>query len=163
MSSIPVSYEKESTNTNTQDKLLLFLHNLSCDIKTVRPYLPDIHYGKVIKVYDGDTITIVCPLYNGDLLPSKDVYKFNVRILGIDTAELKTKCAIEHTKGIIARDALSSKILHKIVKLENVSYDKYGRILCNILLDDVNISEWLISTKMAVSYDGGTKHENWGV
>jgi endonuclease YncB( thermonuclease family) len=148
--------------SNTQDKLLAFLHNLQCDVKSTRSFIPEIHYGKVIKVYDGDTITIASPLYNGDLSPNKSVYKFNVRILGVDTAELKTKSAIEHKKGIAARDALSTLILHKVVKLENISYDKYGRILCHVYLDDVNVSEWLISNHLAVSYDGGTKLEKWG-
>jgi ethanolamine utilization protein EutA (predicted chaperonin) len=31
--------------------------------------LPDIKYGQVIKVYDGDTITIATPLFNGDEVP----------------------------------------------------------------------------------------------
>ena len=53
-------------------------------------------------------------------------------------------------------------ILHKVVRLENVSYDKYGRILCNLYLDDISISEWLMSNHFAVSYDGGTKLEKWG-
>jgi endonuclease YncB( thermonuclease family) len=146
---------------HTEDTLLFFLNNLSCDVTKIKPYIPNIHYGKVIKVYDGDTITIATLLYNGDLVPMKELYKFSVRILGIDTAEIKTKCSMEHNKGIAARDALSHKILHKIVQLKNISYDKYGRLLCNVFIDDINISEWLISTHFAVSYDGGTKIQNW--
>jgi endonuclease YncB( thermonuclease family) len=65
-------------------------------------------------------ITGVC-----EFLKSK-LYKFSVRILGIDTPELKTKNVGEKELGIIARNALSDLILNKVVKLENVSYDKYG-------------------------------------
>ena len=148
--------------SNTTECLVEFLNTTTYDMKTVKSYVPDIHYGKVIKVYDGDTITIATTLHNGGLSPSFGLYKFSVRILGVDTPELKTKNVPEHELGIISRDALSRFIMNKVVRLENISYDKYGRILCNIFLDDINISEWLISNNYAVSYDGGTKVKKWG-
>jgi micrococcal nuclease len=144
------------------EDLVSLLAATNFDLKTMAPYRPDIHYGKVIKVYDGDTITIATQLHNGDLSPTKGLYKFNVRILGIDAPELKTKNVAEHDLGIKARDALSALIMNKVVRLENVSYDKYGRILCNVFLDDVNISEWSLSNSYTVAYDGGTKVKKWG-
>lgn len=138
-----------------------YLRTVEFDAKTVKAYIPEISYGKVIKVYDGDTITIATQLYNGDVSPKQELCKFNVRILGIDTPELKTKNAGEKELGIIARNALSELLLNKVVKLENVKYDKYGRILCNVFLDNVNISEWLVSNKLAVVYNGGTKTKKW--
>jgi endonuclease YncB( thermonuclease family) len=53
--------------------------------------LPDIKYGQVIKVYDGDTITIATPLFNGDEVPHIETYRFNIRLRGINTPELRTK------------------------------------------------------------------------
>jgi endonuclease YncB( thermonuclease family) len=147
--------------TNTIDGLIEFLNVSDLNINNVKSYIPDINYGKVIKVYDGDTVTIATTLHNGDICSTFELYKFSVRILGVDTPELKTKNAVEHELGIIARDALSELLLNKVVKLENVSYDKYGRILCNLFLDDINISEWLISKNLAVRYDGGTKIKKW--
>lgn len=138
-----------------------YLRTVEFDAKTVKAYIPEISYGKVIKVYDGDTITIATQLYNGDVSPKQELCKFNVRILGIDTPELKTKNVGEKELGIIARNALSELLLNKVVKLENVKYDKYGRILCNVFLDNVNISEWLVSNKLAVVYNGGTKTKKW--
>jgi endonuclease YncB( thermonuclease family) len=142
------------------DQLLLLLNNLKCEDngKTIPLYIPDIQYGKVIKVYDGDTITIATPLHNGYLVPHIDVYKFTIRILGVDTAELKTKCPIEHQKAILVRDALSTMILQKVVTLTNISYDKYGRLLCNVYYNDINIAEWLLSQQYAVPYYGGKKN-----
>lgn len=138
-----------------------YLKTVEFDTKTVKVFIPEINYGKVIKVYDGDTITIVTQLYNGDVSPKPELYKFNVRILGIDTPELKTKIVGEKELGIKAKIALSDLILNKVVKLENVSYDKYGRILCNLFLDNMNISEWLVSNNHAVLYNGGTKVKKW--
>lgn len=147
---------------NTVNDVIEFLNITSCEVNQMKSYIPDIRYGKVIKVYDGDTITIATTLYNGDVCPKFDLYKFNVRILGIDTPELKTKNIVEHELGVVARDALRELIINKVVRLENVSYDKYGRILCDLYLDDTNISEWLISKNYAVRYNGGTKEKKWG-
>lgn len=146
---------------NTIDGLIEFLNVSDLKAKDVKSYVPDINYGKVIKVYDGDTVTIATTLHNGGICPSLELYKFSVRILGIDTPEIKTNNSVEHELGIVARDALSDLILNKVVKLENLSYDKYGRILCNLFLNDMNVSEWLISKDLAVRYDGGTKTKKW--
>ena len=139
-----------------------YLKSVEFDVKTVKAYIPEISYGKVVKVHDGDTITIVTVLFNGDVSPKSNLYKFNVRVLGIDTPELKTKNVKEKELGIVARDALRALLMNKVVKLKNVSYDKYGRILCNVFLDDVNVSEWLVSNNHAVLYNGGKKVKKWG-
>ena len=49
------------------------------------PFIPAISLCKVIKVYDGDTITIAAKL------PYKQssLYRFQVRLLGIDSPEMK--------------------------------------------------------------------------
>jgi endonuclease YncB( thermonuclease family) len=47
----------------------------------------------------------------------------------------------------------------KMVILENIEYDKYGRILAEILTEDqINVSDWMLEGGFAVKYDGGTKH-----
>ena len=148
------------SDLNTNDDLVAFLET-STRCASAKTYIPDIHYGKVIKVYDGDTITIVTALHNGDLTPVRELYKFNVRILGIDTPELKSKNTVEKELGIMARDALAALVMNKVLKLENIAYDKYGRILCNLYLNDVDISKWLIENNYATPYSGGTKTKIW--
>ena len=141
--------------------LVSFLNTVNFDKNEIKSYIPNINYGKVVKVYDGDTITIITTLQNDGLVLSTDLYKFNVRILGIDTPELKSKNAVEHELGILARNSLSELIMDKVVRLENVSYDKYGRILCHVFLDEINVSEWLVSKNHAVLYNGGKKVKKW--
>ena len=117
-------------------------------------FVPPITEGEVIKVYDGDTITIAT------ILPMKTslLYRFPVRLLGIDCAEMKSKNVNEKEHAKQARDKLSELILHKTVTLQNVSTEKYGRILANVFLDDLCVNQWMLDQGYAVEYDGGTKH-----
>ena len=112
-----------------------------------------VKFGKVIKVYDGDTITIAnyLPIENSPL------YRFSVRLSGIDTPEIKTKSKAEKELAIAAKNALSDLLLGKIVELRNVSNEKYGRILCDVYLGDLHVNAWMIEHKYAVAYNGGTK------
>lgn len=113
-----------------------------------------IQEGYVIKVYDGDTITIASKLP----FIESPLYRFPVRLNGIDTPELKGTSEDEKTAAKQARDALSQLILHKKITLRNVQNEKYGRILAEVYLDNLCVNEWLIKERYAVKYDGGTKH-----
>ena len=62
--------------------------------------------------------------------------------------------------GIKVRDELRKKILDKMVKVKCGEFDKYGRLLVDILIDDISITKWLIENNYAFSYDGGTK-KSW--
>jgi endonuclease YncB( thermonuclease family) len=118
------------------------------------PFVPPINFGKVIKVYDGDTITIAAKLPN-TLGP---IYRFSVRLLGIDSPEIKGKTFKEKELAIISRNILSQLIIGKIVYLRNVSMEKYGRILADVYLGDLHINDWMLKNGYAIPYDGGTKH-----
>ena len=111
--------------------------------------------AKIVSVYDGDTVKAIFPL-NGILL------KWNCRLTGIDTPEIRTRSTSEKQYGYIVRDKLREKILEKVVVLKCGKLDKYGRLLVEILCDNkkCNINEWLINNKYAFSYDGGTK-KSW--
>jgi len=109
--------------------------------------------GRVIKVYDGDTITIASKLP----FDSSPLYRLSVRLNGIDTPEIQGKSEDEKRIAKDTRDALANLILHKFVTLKNIQSEKYGRILADVYLGDLYINEWLIKNRYAVKYDGGTK------
>jgi micrococcal nuclease len=117
-------------------------------------FVPPLHCGKVIKVYDGDTITIASKVPG---LTNSPIYKFSVRLNGIDTPEMKTHNNDEKEVAIKARDALSERIMGKVIRLENVQTEKYGRILCEIYFGETHMNKWLIDERYALAYDGGTK------
>jgi endonuclease YncB( thermonuclease family) len=122
-------------------------------------FVPPINGGRVIKVYDGDTITIA------SYLPYRKskLYKFSVRLNGIDCPELKTKNRDEKEVATIAKEFVSDMVLGSMVKLEKVSLEKYGRVLANVIYNKKSISQLLLQERLAVPYDGGTKlcPKNW--
>ena len=119
------------------------------------PFVPPITEGKVIKVYDGDTFTIASKLpYH-----SSPVYRFSVRLNGIDAPEMKCKTNVAKLHAVKSRDALSSIILNKKVKLTNIKTEKYGRILADVYVDEIHVNKWMLDNKHAVQYNGGTKNK----
>jgi len=138
---------------------LLTNENEIINWKDCHPFVPPIYSGQVIKVYDGDTITIASKLpYSNSLL-----YRFSVRLNGIDTPEIKGKNEDEKKSAQIAKHALEDLILHKNVILKNTKTEKYGRILADVYLEDLHLNQWMLDNKYAVLYDGGTKKspESW--
>ena len=109
--------------------------------------------AKVVKVYDGDTVHVVFSYFN-------TYYKWIGRIAHVDTPELKTKNEEEKKKGYEVRDKLRELIQGKIVQLTCHEFDKYGRLLVDIVIGDVKVDEWLLSNGYAKKYEGGTK-EKW--
>lgn len=109
--------------------------------------------GRVIKVYDGDTITIASKLP----FVESPLYRLSVRLNGIDTPEIKGKTEDEKLAAKLTRDALAGLILNKYVTLKNIQTEKYGRILADVYFGELHVNEWLIKEKYAVKYDGGTK------
>lgn len=116
-------------------------------------YIPPIKSGYVIKVYDGDSITIATQFHFNPHV----WYRFSIRLNGIDTPELRGSSEEEKLMAIKARDRLSELILHKEVQLINISYEKYGRILADIYLNSEHINEILVKERYAVPYFGKTK------
>jgi endonuclease YncB( thermonuclease family) len=109
--------------------------------------------AKIVSVYDGDTVKAIFPL-NGVL------YKWNCRLTGIDTPEIRTSDKLQKKFGYEVRDKLREKILNKVVLLKCQDLDKYGRLLTQIHIDDICINQWLIDQGYAFAYDGGKK-QSW--
>jgi micrococcal nuclease len=117
------------------------------------PFIPPITEGEVMHVYDGDTITIVSKLpYDASPL-----YRFSVRLAGIDCAEIKGKTERERELAQEAKVALQKLILNKVVVLKNLKTEKYGRVLADVYLGDIHVNQWLLDNKYAVQYSGGKK------
>jgi micrococcal nuclease len=126
---------------------------LNADWLNTKPFVPPVTEGKVIKVYDGDTITIAAKLPYAN----SPVYKFSVRLSGIDCSEIKSDTDKEKELAKQARDALNERIHGKMVSLRNVSTEKYGRLLADVYIDGECLNTWMLVNKYAIKYNGGTK------
>ena len=117
------------------------------------------HYSaKVTSVYDGDTFDAVV-----DMGFSTSV-NIKVRMLGIDTAEIKSKDPEQKEKAIAARDFLRSVILDNKIIIRTAGMEKYGRWLGEIWElpkegEEVteSINDQMIKLGHAKAYFGGTK------
>lgn len=124
--------------------------------------------ARLVHVYDGDTITVVFPVFN-------KYYKFSVRLAGIDTCEMKSKNSVNKQLAVKARDRLfelataTSHTCNDIkgylndhvimVRLFMRGYDKYGRLLCKVTSPDglVDFANVLLEESLAYCYTGETK------
>lgn len=128
-------------------------------------------YGRVVDITDGDTINCVIPLHD-------NYYKFNFRLDGIDTCEMKSKNELNKNLAIKARDLLfelitknKSKNLSKqeisdilnenlyLVWIQCYKFDKFGRVLARVSLNEhsESFSEILVNNKLAYNYHGEKK------
>lgn len=121
---------------------------------TTKVFIPPLTDGYVIKVYDGDTITIATKL---PLIDDENYYRFSVRLRGIDTPEMKTTNEDEKEIALLAKDHVTSLIYNKTIQLQDIDYDKYGRLLAKVYYEGNNISDSLLEKRLALAYDGGTK------
>ena len=102
--------------------------------------------AKVVKVYDGDTITVDIDLGFGVWL-----HKQKIRLVGIDTPEVRGE---EKEEGLKSRDWLREKILDKQITLRTAKdrKGKYGRWLGSVILHSTNINQEMISLGLAEKY-----------
>lgn len=135
-------------------------------------------WAKIVYVYDGDTVHIVIN-FNHSLT------KFNCRLFGIDTKEMKSTNSNDKDYAIQARNHLLSKILDstntntnlnninknnikelcanskKLVWVNCLEFDKYGRLLIEIKdtpQSTKTYNQELIDLGLAYAYYGGTKN-----
>lgn len=111
----------------------------------------------IASVYDGDTFKI-------NLNCSLAVYceKVPVRVLGVDTPEIKGKTEREKELAQQAK-AFTKKFLEKgPISLSNCSRDKYFRLLCDVTNGEgKNLAKELIKANLGYSYYGGKKSDRY--
>tara|TARA_Y100000741_G_scaffold360232_1_gene342156 strand:+ start:2839 stop:3324 length:486 start_codon:yes stop_codon:yes gene_type:complete len=132
---------------------LTFLCRKQISWENTKPFIPNIKYAKVIKVYDGDTITIATKINPLDC----QYYRFSVRLAHIDCPEIKSKDNNEKTYAIKAKTELEKIILNEYVNLKILKSDKYGRLLAEVIYKNKSINDWMLANNLAVFYDGKKK------
>ena len=111
----------------------------------------------IASVYDGDTFKI-------NLNCSLAVYceKVPVRVLGVDTPEIKGKTEREKKLAQEAKTFTKDFLAQGPISLSNCGRDKYFRLLCDVTNGQgKNLAQELIKAKLGYSYYGGTKSDKF--
>lgn len=133
--------------------------------------------GKVVSCYDGDTFHAVLDTAFG-------LWRFSCRMAGYDTPEMKPPKAkadreIEKARALKSKHALLTKVSdsapdlattptnieldasvqrnRKVVQIVCKEFDKYGRLLVEVLTETGTVNDWMIQQGYGYAYDGGTK------
>jgi len=122
--------------------------------KDTVPFQWPITSGYVVKVYDGDTITIASKMPYTFESP---LYRFSVRLSGIDTPEMKSSNPTLKQAAHLAQSELETLIMNKTISLCNLQTEKYGRILADVFLENLHVNQWMIEKRLALAYDGKKK------
>jgi len=99
------------------------------------PALAKTHEARVIHVIDGDTLVL-----------NDGARKTTVRIADIDAPELA------QAFGDASRAALAGLTLHKVVQVTPRTTDEYGRVIGEIAVNGVNVSDAQLRAGLAWEY-----------
>ena len=105
---------------------------------------------KVVSVYDGDTITVIC-IFRGKMV------RWRCRLIGYDAPEMKSKVSEEKEKAIKAKEFLETMLPKYVFKGQCRGTDKYGRLLLDLKYKKLSISTIMVNHKLGQPYNGGTK------
>ncbi len=108
--------------------LLLLLITFPAPAETV-------HQGKVVKIADGDTLTILV-----------DKQQFKILLSDIYTPERKQPF------GTRAKQALSELAFGKQARVVEVAVDRYGRIVGRVYVGDIDVNRELVAQGFAGVY-----------
>ena len=171
--------EELNTNVNLKKDELNDLSKVNCNIKKFTLDGTQM-WGKVVHIYDGDTVHIVFIINNC-------YSKFVCRMAHIDTPEMTPKNIKDENErnkekeaAIKARNYLFEQVTdmkitstvtkkdldilceksQKLIWVKCFEFDKYGRLLVELYHDDkstISINMDMIDNKLALPYEGKTK------
>lgn len=115
---------------------------------------------KILRVVDGDTVDAA--MYHQE---TKKIFKYRIRLYGIDTPESKPlKSNPDRDQEIaaarMAKQAMMEKMQENnhLVVVQLYKPDKYGRLLGTFYgKNEENINEWMVRQGHAIAYFGKTK------
>jgi endonuclease YncB( thermonuclease family) len=109
--------------------------------------------AEVVRVIDGDTLVVRARIWLNQEIETV------VRVEGVDTPELHSRCPAERAKAEAARDFTEQLVGGRTILLRRIQYDKYGgRIRAEVEgLDDTRLADQLIAGAYGRPYRGGAR------
>ena len=112
--------------------------------------------AELIEVIDGDTLSVRIPIWPGQTVETL------VRLEGVDTPEIKGKCAAERERGREAQTFVKKLLGGDGVMLHEVRFGKYaGRVLARVTTKaGEDVATRLVERGLGRLYGGG-KRAGW--
>lgn len=111
--------------------------------------------AQVIRVIDGDTYEVVYQSQEG-------IVRLKVRLNGVDTPGIHRGELWKIQAGEMVKEEMEKKLNGRTVQLYIKKWGKYGgRIIGDVILDGVRISDYLLEKEMAHPYDGRKEKIPW--
>lgn len=132
---------------------LVFILTLATVSAGASERLPGPIPAAVLRVVDGDTVEVAAHIWLGQEV------RIAVRLVGIDTPELRGACAREKQMAQDARRLLAAAAEATPITLHDVETDKYGGRVRADLRDaqGVSLADRLVAAGLARAYDGGRR------
>lgn len=110
--------------------------------------------ARIVRIVDGDTLEVRARVWLGHEVATL------VRLVGVNTPEIKGRCAAERVRAEQAAHFLSDLFARDpAAVLTDIRHDKYGgRILARVhTTAGRDVGELMIAAGLAVAYDGGAR------
>ena len=150
------------TNTASVASVIaaIFAFTLTAPIAGTAAGAQELPVVAVERVYDGDTITrALIRVWPGIEIATA------VRVIGIDTPEIRGGCESSKAKARAARD-FAIQFLEDAdrITIRDPIHGRYaGRVVAEVLADGVSLGTALVDAGHAVAYDGQTARPDWCV
>ena len=108
---------------------------------------------EILRVVDGDTVDVRMDLgFNV-------WHKCRVRLMGINAPESRTRDLEEKARGLAAKDWLKNILdsAQADIEMQSHGVGKYGRVLGELYINEVNINQLMVKEGHAKEYDGGKR------
>lgn len=106
----------------------------------------------ILSVTDGDTFKARLEVWPGIEVVTA------VRVVGMDTPEIKGKCPSEKVAAQAAKVRMTALLASGPVTVTYLNLDKYaGRIDAFVAVNGVNVADTMIKEGLARTYTGGTR------
>lgn len=119
-------------------------------------YATSAKVARITSIYDADTFRV-------DISDWPDIVGKNipVRVNGVDAAEIRGKCLKEKEQAKAARNYTKAFLQNgNVIELRNIQRGKYFRLLADVYVDGISLSEALIASGNARPYHGETR-QGW--
>jgi len=130
---------------------------MAVGVAAAEPPLPGPYSARVERVIDGDSLRARVTIWLGQEVTT------TIRLAGIDTAELRSRCPRAHERAAAARAFLAARVEGATVTLTSVETDKYGgRVVAHVRdAAGADLASELISQGLALPYEG--RRPDWCV